>query len=282
MAPGKAEHMDVLLSIGDFSKMTYLSVKALRHYHDVGLLEPADIDPATGYRRYAVGQVAIAQAIRRFRDLDMPIDEVRRVLHAPDDATRNRAILAHLERMQTQLEQTQEAVASLQSLLAGAVQPARAVEIRRIPAISALAVARLVEFSTSSDWLYEAYGWLHELADANGVTVTGVDSAIYPDELFEEGAGLTTAYVPVAAGVDVPAGAAPPRADETFAVLELPAITAAVLVHDGPFSELDQAYAALGAIVAERGIGGPGPVREHYLSETSTEVCWPVTTGAPP
>ena len=75
--------VDVLLSIGEFSKMTYLSVKALRHYHDVGLLEPALIDPATGYRRYSSDQVTTAQAIRRFRDLDMPIDDVRRVLEAP-------------------------------------------------------------------------------------------------------------------------------------------------------------------------------------------------------
>src|SRR3990170_517124 len=125
--------VDVILSIGEFSKMTYLSVKALRHYHEVGLLEPADIDPATGYRRYAVEQVATAQAIRRFRDLDMPLEDVRLVLQAPDEATRNRAILAHLERMQTQLEQTQQAVASLQALL-GAGQPTARVEIRRIAA----------------------------------------------------------------------------------------------------------------------------------------------------
>jgi DNA-binding transcriptional MerR regulator len=247
------------------------------------LLEPADIDPATGYRRYAVGQVATAQAIRRFRDLDMPIEEVRRVLQAPDEATRNRAILAHLERMQTQLEQTQQAVASLQSLLTvGQSAPAAGVEIRRIPAGTALGVSRVIELTDNGDWLYEAYDWMHGLADTHALTVTGVDSAIYPDELFEEGAGLTTAYIPITAGDAVPAHAAPPRADETFAVIEMPAITAAVLRHDGPFTELDQAYAALGAIVAERGIGGPGPVREHYLSATSTEVCWPVTTGASP
>jgi DNA-binding transcriptional MerR regulator len=273
--------MDVLLTIGDFSKMTYLSVKALRHYHDVGLLEPADIDPATGYRRYALGQVATAQAIRRFRDLNMPIEEVRLVLHASDEATRNRAILAHLERMQTQLEQTQQAVASLQALLGGA-HPAADVEIRRIPATRALAVQRVVELTDGGDWLYEAYDWLHGLADRHALAVTGFDSAIYPDELFEDGVGLTTAYVAIAPDAAVPAAGAPPRADETFAVIDLPAITAAVLVHDGPFSELDQAYAALGAIVAERGIGGPGPVHEHYLSATSTEVCWPVTTGATP
>jgi DNA-binding transcriptional MerR regulator len=75
--------MTVRLTIGEFSKMTYLSVKALRHYHDVGLLEPAEIDPSSGYRRYGADQVPTAQAIRRFRDLDMPLEQVRLVLQAP-------------------------------------------------------------------------------------------------------------------------------------------------------------------------------------------------------
>lgn len=44
--------MPVLLSIGDFSKMTHLSIKALRHYHDVGLLAPAEVDRTSGYRYY--------------------------------------------------------------------------------------------------------------------------------------------------------------------------------------------------------------------------------------
>jgi effector-binding domain-containing protein len=61
--------MSVLVPIGDFSRMTHLSVKALRFYHDQGLLEPARIDPATGYRFYDTGQVPVAQVIRRFRDL---------------------------------------------------------------------------------------------------------------------------------------------------------------------------------------------------------------------
>ena len=47
-----------LLTIGDFSRMTFLTVKALRHYHDVGLLEPARTDPSSGYRYYRPEQVA--------------------------------------------------------------------------------------------------------------------------------------------------------------------------------------------------------------------------------
>ena len=72
------------LAIGDFSRATHLSVKMLRHYHEIGLLEPADVDPDTGYRRYATAQIGTAQVIRRFRDLDMPLEEIHAVLTAPD------------------------------------------------------------------------------------------------------------------------------------------------------------------------------------------------------
>ena len=52
--------MTTAIGIGDFARMTLLSVKALRHYHEVGLLTPAAIDPASGYRRYDLSQVATA------------------------------------------------------------------------------------------------------------------------------------------------------------------------------------------------------------------------------
>lgn len=258
--------VDVQLTIGEFSKMTYLSVKALRHYHEVGLLEPATIDPTTGYRRYTSNQVATAQAIRRFRELDMPIDEVRQVLTAPDVATRNRAILVHLERMHQQLEQTQATVASLQALLADEPHARARVEVRRIPVTRVLAARAAVSFDDCGTWLEPALAELHRATDAADLVVAGADGALYPDEFFERGSGEVTAFVPVHG--------------EGENLVELPAVTVAVLVHDGPFADLDQAYAALGTVVAERGIGGPGPIREHYLTPTSTEVCWPVTPGA--
>ena len=95
--------MAPLLTIGEFSRMTHLSVKALRHYHDMGVLEPAAIDPFTGYRSYDATQVVPAQVIRRLRDLGMPLDSIRSVLIAPDLETRNREIAAHLGQMERQL-----------------------------------------------------------------------------------------------------------------------------------------------------------------------------------
>jgi DNA-binding transcriptional MerR regulator len=61
--------MDHALAIGDFSRATHMSIKTLRHYHRVGLLEPAQVDPFTGYRRYTAAQIPTAQVIRRFRQL---------------------------------------------------------------------------------------------------------------------------------------------------------------------------------------------------------------------
>src|SRR5207237_7160032 len=96
--------VETLLGIGDFSRMTFLSVKTLRHYHEIGLLPPAEIDRESGYRRYALAQVPTAQVIRRLRELGMPLEGVRDVMEAPDVHTRNAEISAHLRRMEGELE----------------------------------------------------------------------------------------------------------------------------------------------------------------------------------
>jgi DNA-binding transcriptional MerR regulator len=94
------------LAIGDFSRATHLSVKTLRHYHGIGLLVPAEIDPRSGYRRYTTDQIPTAQVIRRFRHLDMPLDQIAGVLEAPDVRTRNDIIAAHLARLEQGLADT--------------------------------------------------------------------------------------------------------------------------------------------------------------------------------
>src|SRR5258705_13693190 len=103
--------------MGNFSGATHLSVKMLRHYHEVGLLEPIEVDLGSGYRRYATEQIVTAQVIRRFRDLDMPLDDIHAVLQAPDVETRNRVIASHLARLESSLARTRERVASLRGLL---------------------------------------------------------------------------------------------------------------------------------------------------------------------
>jgi DNA-binding transcriptional MerR regulator/effector-binding domain-containing protein len=268
--------MPVRVAIGDFARMTHLSVKALRHYHDVGVLAPAHIDPGSGYRFYDVDQVPVAQVIRRFRDLGMPLDEVRGMLQAPDVASRNRVIVAHLERMESQLAQMQSTVSSLRSLLEQPSRPPLAVAHRPVPATAALAITERVTEADLASWWAGAFGELHRALRAAGVTAAGPDGTLYSGDLFESETGEVVAFVPVPR---------PVRAAGRAAMTEVPAAELAVALHEGPFADLDQTYAALGAWVTERELGVDGPIREYYLvgpfdtddeARHRTEVGWPI------
>jgi DNA-binding transcriptional MerR regulator/effector-binding domain-containing protein len=267
--------MAVRLGIGDFSRMTHLSVKALRHYHDLGLLTPAEIDPASGYRFYEPAQVPVAQVIRRFRDLGMPLEEIGQMLQAPDAGARNQVIVAHMQRMESQLAATQTVVASLRSLLEGPPEPI-AVEHRSVGAVRALAIRELVAMPDLDAWWDGAFGELNAAVAAAAVSPAGPRAALYTAEFFQLDAGEITAYVPVTREVR-PGGRA--------AMLDIAAAELAVALHRGALADLDQTYGALGTYVAGREIGAGGPIREHYLvtpfdtddeSRHLTEVGWPV------
>ena len=272
--------MAVRLGIGDFSRMTHLSVKALRHYHDLRLLMPAEIDPASGYRFYEPSQVPVALVIRRFRDLGMPLEEIRQMLQAPDAGARNEVIVAHMQRMESQLAATQAAVASLRSLLEEPPEPA-AVEHRSVGAVRALAIRELVPTADLDTWWDEVFRELNAAVAAAAAPPAGPRAALYPAEYFQLEAGEITAYIPVTGEVR-PGGRA--------AMLDIPAAELAVAVHRGALADLDQTYGALGTYVARREIGAGGPIREHYLvtafdtddeSRHLTEVGWPVHPVTP-
>jgi DNA-binding transcriptional MerR regulator len=280
-----------LLTIGEFSRMTHLSVKALRHYHDVGILEPAEVDPHSGYRSYGADQVTPAQVIRRLRDLGMPLDSIRAVLRAPDLAARNREITDHLERMERQLEQTQAAVSGLRALLSAPAPRAR-IEFRTIPAVTALAVAQVVTVADFAAWATEVLADLTGALTATGLAVAGPFGALFPGDFFELERSEVTIFVPVTPASETRVsetrvsetrgGVAGLPAGGRVRLTAIPGTEAAVAVHDGPADDVDRTYGALGTVVADRAIGVDGPIREYYpdgIGEAGpprTEVCWPV------
>ncbi|TQF04250.1 MerR family transcriptional regulator [Kitasatospora acidiphila] len=267
------------LSIGDFSRATHLTVKTLRHYHQLGLLEPAAVDPVTGYRRYEVEQIGAAQVIRRLRDLDMPLEEIQALLAAPDLASRNGRLTAHLSRMEAELARTQGAVEALRNLLAPATEVE--LELRAVPETPVLAITETVAVADACLWLQGALGELYGLLAAQGATPDGPPGGVYGDDFFAEHRGTVTVYVPCAAPVR-PLG----RATATA----LPAVDLAVMVHAGPAVDTAQTYGVLAAHVARHALPVDGPIREHYLvgprdtpdsGRWRTEIGWPVfRTGA--
>ena len=264
-----------LLSIGEFSRMTFLSVKTLRHYHETGLLAPARIDPSSGYRYYDLSQVTTAQVIRRFRDLDLPIEQLRAFLGAADEGSRNAVIVDHLDRMSAQLQETQDTVDSLRRMLAEE-DAGFPVAYRDEPTLTALAVTDRVATSDVVAWWMDAFRELHRVVRASGASRAGTDGALFPTEFFADEVGDLVAFVPVEAVPSV----LPAR----ITAYDVPAARLAVTTFDGPPLDLDRAYGAVGRWVFDRATSSAGPVRERYLPTGdeddllahSTEVCWPI------
>lgn len=189
--------MTSYLSIGDFSRATHMTVKTLRHYHEIGLLEPVDVDPQTGYRRYSAEQIPTAQVVRRFRDLGMPLEEIRTVLATSDVATRNQHISAHLHRLEQELGRTQRAVAALRDLLSPPAAPdSPAIELRSVGTVQAAAVTATVEAQDAGAWFQGALGELFATVAGQGLEETSHAGGVYADELFTLHRGQCTVFVP--------------------------------------------------------------------------------------
>jgi DNA-binding transcriptional MerR regulator len=263
------------LSIGDFARATHMSIKTLRHYHQVGLLKPADVDSVTGYRRYTTDQIPTAQVIRRFRDLDMPLSDIGAVLSAPDILVRNELIAIHLSRLEGDLERTQNAVSSLRNLLEQS-QESVSVTHRSVPETLAAAISDVVDLDEISDWYQGALGELRATVVAQDVPVLGPSGGIYANELFAEEQGRATIFLPCARTV---------RTVGRVTALNLPGAELATTVHTGSHGDLDRTYGALATYVTQHELAVDGPVREYYLvdrhdtadeSQWQTEIGWPV------
>ena len=272
--------MPAALTIGDFSRATHLSIKTLRHYHRIGLLAPTDVDADNGYRRYTTDQIPAAQVIRRFRDLDMPLDQIHAVLAAPDLATRNELISAHLASLEQNLARTQSAVASLRDLL-GRPSAAAPITHRRVAATMTAAITAVVTMDELVPWYLGALGELHATLDARGVRPSGPAGGIFAGELWADERGEATLFIPTAAEVQ-PLGRVEPAV--------VPGAELAVIVHAGSPADLDRSYGALAAYVSSHALQVDGPIREYYMvgrqdtadeSAWRTEVGWPIfSTGA--
>src|SRR5258708_28370499 len=243
------------LSMGDCYKITVWRGKTRGRYDGAALLQPAEVDPHTGYRYYATTQVPTAQVIRRFRELGMPVREVREVLATTDPRARSALIAAHLERLENQLDETRAAVTSLRRLLQPASPPIQ-VEIRAAEAVTAAAIGAAIDHSEVVAWYGAAMAELDQTLRIAHLTPAGPCGGLYDNELFTDDRGSAVVYVPVADPPDA-------RPVRPFTV---PAAELAITVHHGPHDDIDVSYGQLGTYVTEHALSVAGPVRETYLT----------------
>lgn len=106
-----------LESIGRFSRRSGIPVSHLRHYHEVGLLQPAYVDPESGYRYYRAAQSEAAEVISILRSIDMPVRDIQRVLADPSEVSVREVLAAHRARLEDRLTQVASRLESIDRIV---------------------------------------------------------------------------------------------------------------------------------------------------------------------
>ena len=207
----------------------------------------------------------------------MPVPELKSYVAAADEQARHAIVSAHLDRMENQLLQTQDAVAALRALITPTGITTR-IDIRHEDAVLAAAITETVRLDDVVTWWHSATKELDDALRAAGAAATGPIGGLYDHALFADEEGAATVWLPLGATHQGQTG--------RVVMTQIPGGAFAVAVHDGPDARIDETYSALGTYVADRGIGRPGPLRERYLAGALddprpliTEVAWPILAG---
>ena len=255
--------------IGEFASMAKVSGRTLRHYDDIGLLEPAWIDPSSGYRSYESAQLADLHRILALKDAGLSLSEIRVALEANADAVvamlRERLVESEAA-LETERQRTERLRARLK-LMSGehpmpetttnpinydasiVVKPA---DGHRLASASATAPDFEADFGPIFGGLYPIiYGELARLG-----IIPGEPTVAFYDQL-DDGKVLIAAGVPIAAAAEIES--------DLITVTELPAAArAATLVHRGSMATIEQTYLALDQWMADAGERPVGYSREIY------------------
>jgi DNA-binding transcriptional MerR regulator/effector-binding domain-containing protein len=268
-----------MLSIGRFARLTGLTVKALRHYDELGVLRPARVDGWTGYRWYERSQVREAVAVRRLRALRVPLDEVATLIRSDDESLRE-ALAVHRARLEGELVETRQILTELDALIEGKEQLVTELTLE-LPLVDepggryAVAGSR-VRVDDMTTYVPETITRVRCWLDARGVPCIDPPLAIFPNPGIDEWLDVEVGW---------PIADAELEGSEGIVVRELPPARVVQHVHRGAYDGLPDVYRALEPAIRERGFEPLEPAREHYVghpnntddpADYETRIVWPV------
>ncbi|MFD0207186.1 MULTISPECIES: MerR family transcriptional regulator [Saccharothrix] len=186
-----------LLGIGEFARRSRLSVKALRLYERQGLLRPAVVEPANGYRRYGEDQLAAARLVALLRRLDMPLAVVARIVAAPEDR-RADLVGEYWAEVEHRLAVQRGLAAHLRVVLSGGKGLLEMYEVkqREAPEQVVLTEQRHLLQPALVDWIESSMDRLVKAAEGYG-GVSGAGFVVYHGEVNEDSDGPVEACVPI-------------------------------------------------------------------------------------
>lgn len=224
-----------MFRIGEFSKLTQVTIRMLRHYDDVGLLKPAEIDPWTGYRLYSVEQIPILNKIIYLRDSGFQVSEIAEALNQADDAL----VVAQLDRkykkiekgIQKEQEKLKKIETAKKELQNDKGELHYQVSLKSIPSYQVLSLRRVISSYYAEGALWEE---LSSFAVQNQIPISNNTFSIYHDVEYKE----EDVDVELCASVSVTGE----DSDEfTYRNTEPVAVMACTMVY-GDFSNISGAY----------------------------------------
>jgi DNA-binding transcriptional MerR regulator/effector-binding domain-containing protein len=245
-----------MYSIGEFSKITGLTVKTLRFYHEEGVLTPSCIDDQTGYRYYGPEKIETARIISQLRTLDFSIAEIAHIVRdVQDDAD----LLEHLERhkrdIAAQVRRLRDVEKTLDRILASERE--------------ALAMTKNADFQIEEKMLspvliagvrlkakYSECGrGFGMIGKQFGRQICGPCFLLHYDMDYREDDADFEACMPIRQGSSI----------GEINVRELPGGRCVSLLHKGPYDQLGRSYARILEYVKQKNYEIESPTREVYL-----------------
>ena len=245
-----------MMRIGEFARLSRVSVRTLQYYDELGLIKPARVDEFTGYRYYAHEQYQRLNRILALKDLGFSLEHIRRLLDGGLSSEQVRRMLAdQAQEMRERLQADQGRLARLEAWLTQMKMEDKMsdyeVVVKRVPAITVAAVRGVVPSPPEQTalWARAMEGILDKAAISNAPGIS-----VYHDEEPKEQDWDIEVCVPLERQVALSNG---------VEYRELPAVeTMASVLHNGPFLTISNAYEALTGWVDGNGYRVVGPARE--------------------
>ena len=249
-----------MFKIGEFSRLSRVSVRMLRHYDQLGLLTPSQTDPFTGYRYYSAEQLTRLNRIIALRDLGFSLEQIAGILDE-DFSTEQLLGMLKLKRaeveyqMKSEQQKLERLEVRIQQMSESSKHAAYDVVLRDIQPELA---ATYREVAVDDDRIQQMFDMVETyIAGFDGARADKPPLSIYYDEEYREKDMDIEVAVPLRY---------PIPENESIRVRQMPRLSqVACVVHVGEYTDIYQAYNGLLAWIEANGYRMEGPIREVYL-----------------
>ena len=264
-----------LLSIGAFASMTRLSIKALRLYDQLDLLQPRHVDPQTGYRFYGIDQLSSARMIRNMREMDMPLATIRQVLAAltSSPAQAEALVKEYAEMREQQVKQIHMQVQQFIQQIQQEQNPmSLEVNVKQLASQQVLSVTHHIKVSKLDDTIRKSLDAMYDMLKGQKVEAASAPFGIFHGAINEQEDGPIEICLPVNGQV---------KGSDDIQVKQLQGGDAACIMTLGAQSDFPAilgAYDAVADWIQKNGYAMAEPPREIWHSgpgeDPKMEIVW--------